>query len=434
MLSLKIELLDEDSEKSLRSSSLSLLKKLLSQEPENDELRCKIWPSLAGNQIETEHCTLRVLPLNRLGGEEGKSGASVFVAYFFASDKVWPSLPLIVKLAKPKLDSDRDKCKQEFEDAKLLKHLFCLSPTGFAVPLHCDEHNEERPCSVLWSPFASADGIWGEISNNSNRLKLRIEDVWKLLKEADCPAARVEEALKSAFEFLWPLHQKGGRSKVSERSYDQEYGPQLRKIDSADWAAKWRSCWGADDTLRTTDFGQEWANPFNVLKRIRECSANLFCGGVHGDLHPKNIVFSRGTPTIIDFGWANGDAHIAKDFVLFECNVRFVTLPASVSYHDIACLSNWISFDQNAPVFSSDDLRGRLKLVSLIRAKAQKAFPPGTDWDLEYVVPMFMVAIGLLKHSNDFSSQISTRQHVLHLASYISEMVLPRYERKEWNE
>jgi serine/threonine protein kinase len=237
--------------------------------------------------------------------------------------------------------------------------------------------------------------------------------------------------MQSAFEFLWPLHQRGGTAKRKRRRFDDEYEPQLRKIDSADWAKKWRTCWGSDEESRARDFGEEWENPFHVLAKTRSIEAELFCGGVHGDLHPKNIVFSRDTPTIIDFGWAKGDAHIAKDFVLFECNVRFVTLPASVSYHEVDAVSSWISFDEEAPKVTCPDLRGRLELVSLLRAKARRAFPDDTNWDLEYVVPMFMVAIGLLKHSNDFSSQVSARRHVLRLAQYVAERVLPKYETKQ---
>jgi len=53
----------------------------------------------------------------------------------------------------------------------------------------------------------------------------------------------------------------------------------------------------------------------------------MFLGAIQGDLHPGNIVYTRGgRPAIIDFGWASDKAHVAKDFVLLECNLRFLFL------------------------------------------------------------------------------------------------------------
>ncbi|TWU19508.1 hypothetical protein [Allorhodopirellula heiligendammensis] len=433
MRGLEIDLFDPGSEKSLLDSAFELLSTLVSNDAQGEDLRCKIWPSLHGNSVEVKECSLRVVPLNRLGAAEGKSSASVFVAYFVAEASLWPSHPFIVKLAKPKPGSDQDSCEREFQDAEALKFLIGHSPTGYAAPLRWSPSDSERPYSVLWSPFASADDIWGDVELHGGRLNLRVADIWKLLTSTELATDQVCDALQLAFESLWPLHRKGGKSQVEVRQFSVEYERYLRKIHTSIWAARWRDCWGADNDELSIDFGQEWTNPFNVLKRIQDCKARMYCGGIHGDLHPKNIVLSRGIPRIIDFGWADGDAHIAKDFVLFECNVRFVTLPAATSYQDVVRLAQWISFEDDSPHFESPELQGRVQLVSFIRKHARKAFPTETEWDWEYVIPLFLVAMGLLKHSNDFSSQVSTRQHVLQLAKYISERILPKYESRETN-
>lgn len=431
MRGLQIDLFDPGGEQCLLDSALNLLTALVSNDDQGEDLRCKVWPSLHGNSVEVKECSLRVVPLNRLGAEEGKSSATVFVAYFVADANLWPSHPFIVKLAKRKPGSSEDSCEREFHDAEALKFLIGHSPAGYAAPLRWFPSDSERPYSVLWSPFASADDIWGDVEQYEGRLNLRVEDIWKKLTSGELDTEQICDALQLAFESLWPLHRTAGKSKVDVRRFSVEYERYLRKIHTDTWADRWRDCWGAEDVEFATDFGDEWPNPFHILKRIQDCEAKMYCGGIHGDLHPKNIVLSRGVPRIIDFGWANCDSHIAKDFVLFECNVRFVTLPAATSYGEVVKMAQWISFDGDSPQFQSSEMQGRVQLVSFIRKYAERAFPTETQWDLEYVIPMFLVAMGLLKHSNDFSSQVSTRQHVLQFAKYISEKILHKYESRE---
>ncbi|APZ94397.1 hypothetical protein [Fuerstiella marisgermanici] len=423
MKDIEFDVLSSDAEKSVRQSASALLDQLTGNGTSDDNLRKLIWPTIEG--VDKNDVVLRLVPLNRLGADEGKSSASVFVAYFRPSGERWPSHPLIVKFAKP--TRERDSCHKEYDDYQSVSNYIALSPCGFATPLVCHKHGDSQPFTVLWSPFASAGGIWG-VEAYQQTLNLRIDDVWKGLTNNSKAVDEISNALDKAFDYLWPLHHRGGTAGPSLKSVFGEYNRYLRKIDTADWSNHWRSCWG-DATVKTTQmFGIDWPNPFRVLKRISAIEIRMYCGGVHGDLHPKNIVFAQDGPRIIDFGWADGDAHIAKDFVLMECNLRYVTLASAMPYSEILKLSDWLGFDDHEPEFETEGLRHRVQLISQVRSRAKKAFPTDTNWDNEYIIPMFIVAMGLLKHSDDFYSHISTQLHVLQLARYISEKVLPHHE------
>ncbi|UUO07859.1 hypothetical protein M4951_05980 [Blastopirellula sp. J2-11] len=420
MKDIEFDVLSPDAERSVRTSALKLLSELTEQEI----LRRQIWPTI--KEVDKNDIVLRLVPLNRLGGDEGKSKATVFVAYFRPSGEKWPSHPLIVKFAEPTLN--RDSCRKEYDDYQGVSNFIALSPCGFATPLVCHvSAGDAQPFTVLWSPFASAGGIWGAEAYQQ-KLNLRIDDVWKGLRNDSKTVDELSNALDKAFDYLWPLHRRGGTAVSSSKRVFDEYKKYLRKIDTADWSTHWRNSWG-DETVSTTQvFGAVWPNPFHVLNRLSGRKISMYCGGVHGDLHPKNIVFAQNEPRIIDFGWADRDAHIAKDFVLMECNLRFVTLPAAMPYQEIQKLSEWLGFGDQVPQLETEGMQRCIQLIAKVRDRARKAFPEETEWDEEYIVPMFIVAMGLLKHSDDFFSQVSTQLHVLQMAKYISDKVLTKNE------
>jgi serine/threonine protein kinase len=171
-------------------------------------------------------------------------------------------------------------------------------------------------------------------------------------------------------------------------------------------------------------YGAEHANPFWVLARLKERKIKMYCGAIHGDLHPKNIVLSMRTPHLIDFGWAKGDAHIAKDFVLLECNLRFMVLHADVDRETIRQFTGWISWEGPPPKLACEYCARRVELIRCLREIARKHFPDGTVWNEEYVVPLFLVAFGLLKHFASAENQNAAEMTVLSLADYIKREVL----------
>jgi hypothetical protein len=120
-------------------------------------------------------------------------------------------------------------------------------------------------------------------------------------------------------------------------------------------------------------------------------------------------------------GQLNG--HIAKDFVLMECNLRFLTIPASTEYSSIKTFSKWIGFNKRAPIKRiPEPLKKYAEMIVALRDLAVNVFPKETDWDYEYIVPLFIVAMGLLKYSEDCKCQLSARLHILNMADYVNNL------------
>lgn len=141
-----------------------------------------------------------------------------------------------------------------------------------------------------------------------------------------------------------------------------------------------------------------------------------------GDLHPRNILFSsQKAPHVIDFGWAEDGAHIAKDFALLECNVRFMVMRPEITPSELHDLGRWIGFDGDAPLFANAYCQSRVNLVKCIRGRARNVFPEDTDWDVEYIIPLFLIALGLLKHLRDTDNQAAATSFVLSLANYLGQ-------------
>jgi hypothetical protein len=144
-------------------------------------------------------------------------------------------------------------------------------------------------------------------------------------------------------------------------------------------------------------------------------------GAIHGDLHAGNIVYTRvARPALIDFGWAQDGAHIAKDFVLMECNLRFLTLRSQIKDEELDRFVEWIAWDKPIPVDIDDYLKGRSELVLKLRLKATEVFPSSTDWNREYIVPLFLVAFGLLRFAPQLGNQRAAVQSVLALAQHVA--------------
>lgn len=73
----------------------------------------------------------------------------------------------------------------------------------------------------------------------------------------------------------------------------------------------------------------------------------------------------------------------------------------------------------------SDYLDGRLTLITSIRDAASSHFGAAPAWDVEYLVPLFLVAFGLLTHARSCDNLIAARLFVLTLARLIEARILP---------
>jgi hypothetical protein len=138
---------------------------------------------------------------------------------------------------------------------------------------------------------------------------------------------------------------------------------------------------------------------------------------------PYNIILKdTGPPTLIDFGWAQDKAHVAKDFVLLECNLRFLTLQTEVRPEEVESFSGWIAWDAAPPSGLGTYIQGRVGLIQRLRKKAAEVFPAGTDWNREYVAPLFVVAVGLLRFAPQLGNQQAAVRLVLSAAGYLTRV------------
>jgi aminoglycoside phosphotransferase (APT) family kinase protein len=175
---------------------------------------------------------------------------------------------------------------------------------------------------------------------------------------------------------------------------------------------------------RTIMFGLTWPNPVQVLHRVLALPPiEGACGPVHGDLHPKNIVLDKQMqPSIIDFGWAQRQGHLVRDYALMEVNLRAMTLPSHVPFG--ALLSHAREFAPGIQPYGADAIiRDRSNLIR--RGIWARMTQQGVveSWDWEYVVPLFMVAFGLLKHLDSARNQMALLLTVLGLAAYVTDIL-----------
>ena len=421
-IDIEADLLDQKELGSVKSSAENLLLKISNCESVEGgwDICDAIWPAYKMKADKTQP-KLILLPLSRLGASQGYSGSHVMVGYFIDAGEtgLFPSRPMIVKLLRHEKGTFQDKLKEEMNNAQDVKIFIAYHKDSFAVPLHFDSLDDH---SILWSPFSSNKWtLEAYQQSKGSRLSLALDDLMTHLR-SNGGNGIAENIINTVFRLLMPLHLSAGTANSQERKLVEEYELYLRKIHDG-WGDEWRNrVWAPETQMKVLDLNREWVNPFWVLAMLRKASpVSLYCGAIHGDLHPRNIVLSdNNSAHIIDFGWTTNDAHIAKDFVLLECNLRSVALKPNVSYEAMETMAAWLDFKTKPPELGLDYCDRRLKLIQQVRCVAKTHFPSGTDWDNEYLIPLFLVSLGLLKHLRDYDNQIAARFTVLSLANYVA--------------
>ena len=373
-----------------------------------------VWPLL--QEIDTNlllkyEYKIILLPLNRVGAQEGASGSRVFVTYFRFDDQDYcSSNPLIFKFDVVRSKKKKDKLADEKKNAE---SVIAFTDEHFAIPLY---HSINGGYSFLWAPFTSSvytrtNGLYKNPIIKENNLRKLIISAIKSNNKTK--VRKVTNTLNTTYRYFKYWHSKNSFHKKLKKTYLEEYEWYLRDIDS--WSKPWFDIWGESINQYVNDFNTEWINPFWILDRIKDMSFLFKVGAVHGDLHPLNIVISHEEkPVIIDFGWTQHEAHIVKDFALMEANIRFASLPPDYSYNYLHDLSKSIELDslttkKNDPLY--------LWLIS-IRHNFADIDKDGIFLD-EYIIPLFLISLGLLKFTSKISNQVSARLTVLSLAKYI---------------
>lgn len=388
-----------------------------------------IWPALLLRDYRENPpaaVELVLLPLSRIGQMEGKSGSLVLIGYLRdPRNELMPhSHPVVIKT----LPKREEKLRDEFECALSVKPFAYDQKDVFAMPFRFDDANASF--HVLWSIFSVSATLWPDdgsapLPKGRDLRNLIKEDDEKLLlpkgdnNRDDRP---VLEAVDEVYHALRNLHIPFGNHRRENRAIGEEYDWYLRGYGKV-WGAEWEEVWGPPDKKLVQIGGRESYNPLWVIVQISKATPDLTIGAVHGDLHPGNVVLSPANrPRVIDFGWARDQSHIAKDYVLLECNLRFLVLRTQLSEKDLSGLTGWIAWDAGPPTLTEYAAR-RAAIITRLRALAKQAFPPGTNWDWEYIVPLFIVGFGLLRFAPLLGNQMAALHTVVNLAQHVATLL-----------
>ena len=365
----------------------------------------KIWKQVRLKTFDPNDVEVVVVPLQRIGAPAGKSGAEVFVVYMRSvkqlADSLPPSNALVLKLQKnsAKLD-DEMKGASKWPD---------VAPDRFAKPIKLFTSGMY---TVLLAPFrAGVKPVPDEhILKFQSLLDLyrtltASEGVQRLAQRKRPPTAA--DGVKGALELVSLAHAYGRkegegphRSTIRYSDDYEWYFRQTHKPDE-DAEAKIRRLFGNKGTLKA--FGRSWLNPISLFKKIlgEHDEFEGARGAVHGDLHPKNIIFdAKRRVQIIDFGWAVNERHVCVDYVLLDINLRAVTLPSHVQEQEMLSAASYLYPNDACPTI--DGVLGeRLRIVRdeiWAHATSTKAVSKsgGDPWLFEYLIPYFLVSYGLL--------------------------------------
>lgn len=390
-----------------------------------------VWPSLDPKSITEgwlKNVTLALVPLSRIGQMEGKSGSLVLVGRFWSEAERRPSHPLIVKTRRKSglgaLLSD------EWKRARAAKPYTYDRKDSFAIPIAFDD---EDPCyEVLWSLCMPSireseaptidPSIFPTVSDLRTLLAFSPQRTGDLDAEKHSHVATILEGTYALLRNLHRASVTGGGSALPRdtRAFGIEYDWYLRRYGLGPeglWGPEWIAVWAPPSERLIHDA----INPMWLIERLRAETATMHIGTVHGDLHPGNVILRDGdAPALIDFGWSASEAHIAKDFVLMECNLRFLTLRSQVAEAELAAFAGWSAWEAPFPVLASDHLSRRTDLIQRVRKAAQQVFAKDTDWNREYLAPLFIVAFGLLRFAPQIGNQNAAIRFIESLAQHLA--------------
>lgn len=384
--------------------------------------RRDFWPSTvhtaAPSDTDTSDAELKpcmvIVPLDRLGGQQGFSGASVLISYYMDDGGTFlPSKPVVVKVGDPR------NLSAELRAARAWPRHFSGEDGRFAYPVHYYDNGLSDPgCAVLVAPFSSE----GALNTDQTGWQLRLLDLWQLLHARKQNTDSILGIITELYKLIHGMHRDGRvRCRRSEFSYDIEYKRYLRGMEQ-ETSPLAEDLFGSADTTRF--FGLDWINPRRVVAEVlRHAPFEGASGPVHGDLHPKNIVLDTHlVPHVIDFGWATESGHVVRDYVLMEINLRAMTLPAGARFSDILALARTLNPADAVP---ETGLITRQR-ISLIRDGIwQQANGSGIvgSWNAEYLIPLLLVSYGLLHHLDSARNQVSLLLTVLAAAERVASFL-----------
>ncbi|ACF45690.1 hypothetical protein Paes_0638 [Prosthecochloris aestuarii DSM 271] len=207
----------------------------------SDDIK-KIWPYLLNHSLERiTSCQYEIiiLPLNRVGAQEGASGSKVFVTYFKSKelDSNTSSNPLIFKYSIVKGTEDSLEIEKKNADS-----VVSFTSENFAIPLYHSVHNG---FSFLWAPFTSS--IYPYINGINKRPILKENNLWKLMLSADNEddVNKVNRIINGTYRYFEFWHKNNGHHFEKIKTYYKEYEWYLRDVNS--WHKNWIGIWGGGE-------------------------------------------------------------------------------------------------------------------------------------------------------------------------------------------
>src|ERR1035441_5934923 len=155
---LEVDFIELEALKAIRESAQQILNRIKRdiRKPDNSPMNYRelVWPAINSANYRRTKPGLRLVPLERIGAEQGLSGSKVMLAYFLKSDKpdnkhLW-STPMVLKIARTHHSAHR-KLRAEQKNADIVRG-FVVEKNRFALPFSF-RTGRSQSYSVLWSRF-----------------------------------------------------------------------------------------------------------------------------------------------------------------------------------------------------------------------------------------------------------------------------------------
>jgi hypothetical protein len=157
-------------------------------------------------------------------------------------------------------------------------------------------------------------------------------------------------------------------------------------------------------------YGETFRDPRRILEAVKDRQVTTLVCPVHGDLHPKNVLFGRNfVPVLIDYAFGHLNGHFIKDFVLMECSLRFLQTPKLLQPDLVARLDDALLEEEGylalggrqysstleAGGRTAEVLKETADLVATIRRECRLRHQ-SYDFN-EYLVAEYMMLMGALR-------------------------------------
>lgn len=326
-------------------------------------------------------------------GRAGQSGAKVFLVLFMPR-----SVPFVLKL-----HSEEEITKEEASINKV-KTVFadCLS----GEPAFYDK-NAHRG-AILYKHVGANDPESMEKSSPLSELVFQKE------RRNGELAPLSQEILGLTIEKLFANTCKTAHSKPSLKKTKllKEYERYLRKdANKFRTIPRIRTMLGNDvDNDNPTILGEKILNPLMAIQKGFKEEKSIKICHIHGDLHPNNIIIDHeGAPRLIDFAWAESDAHFLKDFVLLENSIRFSIFPRYINEQDQLKVDTLLLRREGAQEIKQKAFYGKITsklaqdaylrmadMIDVIRKRACSVGGNRFDFN-EYLAAQFLMLYGLMR-------------------------------------